>query len=161
MTYVPERSAAEKEIDQYYAEIRQKNKEEANQAVFNTIEKQLDPAVYQHSILKEPAWIPKARKWLRGVRAKQGKPQNTLLMTSEPGLNVREWLKTVYKNEEELQDTRFKDSQPRVDPTLAAYRKQYAEIQSQISPAKATTQKSKFTSPICATPSTIRHTNTL
>ena len=167
MTYVPERSAAEKEIDQYYAEIRQKNKEEANQAVLNTIEKQLNPPASQTSIfgeqlwiLKEPSWIPKARKWLRGVRVKQGKPQNTLHMTSEPGLNVRGWLKTVYANEEELQDTRFKDTQPRVDPAMAAYRKQYAEIQSKISPAKTATQKSKFTSPTCAAPSTIPHANT-
>lgn len=168
MSYVPERSAAEKEIDQYYAEIRQKNKEEANEAVLNSIEKQLNPPACQTSIfgeqpwiLKEPSWIPKARKWLRGVQAKQGKPQNTLLMTSEPGLNVRGWLKTVYTNDEELQDSRFKDSQPRVDPTLAAFRKQYAEIQNKISPAKTATQKSKFTSPICAAPSTIRHTDTL
>ncbi|OBT85592.1 hypothetical protein VE02_05159 [Pseudogymnoascus sp. 03VT05] len=145
---VPERSTAEKEIDQYYAEIQQRNMEEANKTVLDTIEKQLSPPTYQYSILgdqprilMEQPWIPKARKWLRGERAKQGEPQNPLLMASEPGLNVRGWLRTVYTKEEEL----ILESERKMDLATAAIRKQYAEIQSKISPAKTATQKIRWT----------------
>lgn len=42
-----------------------------------------------------------------------------------------------------------KTSEPKVNPATAALRKQYADIQSKISPTKPATPKSKFNSPTC------------
>ncbi|OAF61690.2 hypothetical protein VC83_01869 [Pseudogymnoascus destructans] len=138
MRDVPKRSTSEKERDQYYAKLREKNIEEANKAAINMLEEQLNSAA------DEP-WILKARKWLRAAQAKEGEPQNTLFMTSEPGVNVGEWLRTAHTKKEELKDTLSMDSKPKVNPATAAFRKQYAEIQSKISPAKTATPKIRWT----------------
>lgn len=67
-------------------------------------------------------------------------------------IRSREWLRAAHTKKEEPQIPPGKPSEPKVYLTTAALRKQYADIQSKISPAKPATPKSKFTSPACAAP---------
>ncbi|OBT97036.1 hypothetical protein VE01_04800 [Pseudogymnoascus verrucosus] len=156
-----QRSTSVKKIDRYYAKIRQMNKEEADEAALDMIEKNLYSESYYPCALVDKPWIPSTLKWLRDFRAKTEKPQNTLLMTYEPKAKVKEWLKTVCTNKEEMEGTlfmdtetsvkqvtaaSFMDTETKVNSDTAATRKQYAEIQSKISPPKPATKMIPWTS---------------
>jgi hypothetical protein len=78
----------------------------------------------------------------RITSAGQTRPQNA----SEPKekMRMRENPKVEHTKKERPQNPPRKAPEPKVSPATAALRKQYAEIQSKIAPAKPAARRSKF-----------------